>query len=80
MNLTTLLMCSEPTDESDREVHDGMMLTMLRPDGHDNMQYPIESVALIDECVVITLLGVEDATWYDAASFDEDIQVWKQED
>lgn len=52
------------------------MLTMIRPDGYDNAQYPIDAVQIIDDCVVISLLGVEDATWYDAESFDEEIEVW----
>ncbi len=54
------------------------MLTMLDPSGRTNRQYPIEMVAFVDGCVVISLLGIEDATWYDSASFDEDITVWAE--
>lgn len=77
MQLAQLLLVTEPTDEGDRQVVDGVMLTMLRPDGYDNMQHPIESVAIVEDCVVITLQEIEDATWYDAESFDEDITIWK---
>lgn len=79
MNLTDLLACTTPIDGGqERVVRSDTMLTMLDPSGRNNQQHPIELVSMEDDCVVISLVNVEDAVWYDAASFDEDIQVWKK--
>lgn len=76
MNLDQLLAFTEPDGDGNRTVRDRVMLTMLDPSGRNNQQLPIEMIRIEDDCVVITLLGVEDATWYDAESFDEDVEVW----
>lgn len=76
MNLDQLLAFTEPDGDGNRTVRARVMLTMLDPSGRNNQQHPIEMIRIEDGCVVISLVNVEDATWYDAAFFEEDIEVW----
>lgn len=79
MNLQDLLVLVDAVDEDGNHVaRKGEMLTMMDPSGRSNQQYPIEMVFLEDDCVFISLLGIEDSTCYDVDSFDEEITVWAE--
>lgn len=80
MNLDTLMLYTEEVEANTRAVKEGVMLTMLDPSGRNNKQHPIESVTLEEGCVVISLLNVEDATWYDQPHFDEEITAWVRDE
>lgn len=76
MNLEQLLAYTQDIGDDNRVAIDQVMLTMLDPSGRNNLQHPIEMVKIVDDCVVISLTNVEDATWYNLEFFDEDIEVW----
>jgi hypothetical protein len=76
MNTQDLMSFLDHQDNGNYVVRGDRMLTMSDPSGRTDQQHPIEMVAFVDEYVVIDLLNIEDATWYDAASFDEDISTW----